>query len=185
MDGDTWEKKPQGQGGSLAGAQVPSSKGIISSRQDLPQLQHQYVEACKQNHGDSTVASCHWSQCKIIQTRQLVPGKLMMKFQLSLTFIYSLYLRTICCIYKGSGQMMKSNRLFPSLRLLCSLSTHKIQTWSRSPKYLVLHFFFFQMDIRGCSESYEDWNSFCILFSLVSWGCNGKQRRDTEFQCLQ
>lgn len=85
------------------------------------------------------IAGCHWSQCNVIQLLWLVPGKWMMKFQLSLSFIYSLYFRRICCIYKGGGQMIKSYRLFPSLRLLLHLSTYKTETWFRSPKYLVCH----------------------------------------------
>lgn len=118
------------------------------------------------NSWSLTVAGQCWSQCNINQPLQLFPGKLTMRFQSSLPSIYSLYLRRICCIYRGGGKMIKSNRLFPSLRLLWSLSTHKIQTWVRSPKYLVSHFFFFQMDIRGCSESYKDLNWFRILLSM-------------------
>lgn len=114
----THGKKPQWEGGSLVGAQVPASKGIITSRQDLSWLQHQKTVACKQSHEDSQLQGATEVSVKIIQPLQIVPGKLMMKFQVSLPSIYSLYLRRICCIYKGGGQMIKSNRLFPSLRLL-------------------------------------------------------------------
>lgn len=133
----THGKKPQWEGGSLAGAQVPASKGIITSRQDLSWLQHQKTVAYSHEH--SQLQGATEVSVKIIKPLQLVPGKLMMKFQVSLPSIYSLYLRRICCVYKDGDQMIKSNRLFPSLRLLWSLSTHKIEAWFRSPKYLVCH----------------------------------------------
>lgn len=91
------------------------------------------------SHEDSQLQGATEVSVKIIKPLQLVAWKLMMKFQVSLPSIYSLYLRRICCIYKGGDQMIKSNRLFPSLRLLWSLSTHKIEAWFGSPKYLVCH----------------------------------------------
>lgn len=129
-DEDTWEKATVG-GREPGWSTGPSKQG--HSHQQAGSLMATTSEDC----GLQTVMKTH--SIKIIKPLQLVAGKLMMKFQVSLPSIYSLYLRRICCIYKGGDQMIKPNRLFPSLRLLWSLSTHKIEAWFGSPKYLVCH----------------------------------------------
>lgn len=126
-----------------------------------------------------TVAGCHWSQCKVIQPLQLVPGKVTMKFQLSLPSIYSLCWRRICCTYKGGGQMINSDSFLPFLTSSIVKNTQD-SNLIQIPKVLSMpHFFFFQMDITACSESCKDGNWFWTLLSLVPWGQNGKQRGDS------